>query len=53
MMIPALVSWYDYVKTKDRAVLRDALHPDAGVRKPGRAYAAARARDHVHICPVR
>jgi hypothetical protein len=29
MTIPALVRWYDYVKTKDRAVLWDAQHPAA------------------------
>ena len=34
MTIPALVRWYDYVKTKDRAVLWDALHPDAVFESP-------------------
>ncbi len=31
---PALVRWYDYVKTKDRAMLWDALHPDAVFESP-------------------
>jgi hypothetical protein len=34
MTIPALERWYDYVKTKDRAVLWDALHPDAVFESP-------------------
>ena len=34
MTIPALARWYDYVKTKDRAVLWDALHPDAVFESP-------------------
>jgi hypothetical protein len=34
MTIPALERWYDYVKTKDRAVLWDALHPDTVFESP-------------------
>jgi hypothetical protein len=34
MTIPALDRWYDYVKSKDRAVLWDALHPDAVFESP-------------------
>jgi hypothetical protein len=34
MTIPALDRWYDYMKSKDRAVLWDALHPDAVFESP-------------------
>ena len=34
MTMPALERWYDYVKTRDRAVLWDALHPDAVFESP-------------------
>jgi hypothetical protein len=34
MTLPALDKWYAYVKTKDRAVLWDAIHPDAVFESP-------------------
>ena len=34
MTIPALDRWYDYVKSKDHALLWDALHPDAVFESP-------------------
>jgi hypothetical protein len=34
MTIPALDRWYDYMKSKYRAVLWDALHPDAVFESP-------------------
>ena len=34
MTMTALDNWYDYVKSRDRAVLWDALHPDAVFESP-------------------
>ena len=34
MTMPALDKWYQYVKSKDRALLWDALHPDAVFESP-------------------
>jgi hypothetical protein len=34
MTMPALDKWYEYVKSKDRALLWDALHPDAVFESP-------------------
>lgn len=34
MTMPALDKWYDYVKSRDRALLWDALHPDAVFESP-------------------
>jgi hypothetical protein len=34
MTMTALDNWYEYVKSRDRAVLWDALHPDAVFESP-------------------
>jgi len=34
MTMPALDKWYQYAKSKDRALLWDALHPDAVFESP-------------------
>src|SRR5438309_4886299 len=34
MTLPAVDKWYEYVKSRDRAVLWDALHPDAVFESP-------------------
>src|SRR5207302_11003966 len=34
MTMTALDNWYDYVKSRDRAVLWDAHHPDAVFESP-------------------
>ena len=34
MTMTTLDNWYDYVKSRDRAVLWDALHPDAVFESP-------------------
>jgi len=34
MTMPALDKWYAYVSSKDRALLWDALHPDAVLESP-------------------
>jgi len=44
MTMPALDKWYDYVKSRDRAVLWDALHPDAVFESPV-VHTAQRGRD--------
>jgi hypothetical protein len=46
MTMIALDRWYDYVKSRDRATLWDAIHPDAVFESPV-VYTPQRGRDLV------